>query len=318
MLQQTQVAVVIPYFLRWMERYPNVEALASASIDEVIKLWEGLGYYSRARNLHEGAKKIVAEFHGYFPADEEQLRKIKGLGPYTIGAILSFAFHKKKAALDGNVIRVMTRYFQIEQDVGSPSTLKHLRELVEKLLPEDESWLVNEGLIELGATICQKKASCAKCPLQSGCKSHLQGTVEKFPVKAKKIQTTYLFRAVPVISSGNHYLIKRGSDGKVMQDLHEFPYFEIPDGGIDTEDLKNWVEQNYQLEVDYIKTLPEVSHSFTRYQVRLDPFTFSCKTKKDVEGYMWKTFDELHSLAFSSGHRRILQHLDLIYQKNQK
>ena len=155
MLQQTQVAVVIPYFLHWMQRFPTIHHLAKASLDEVVKAWEGLGYYSRVRHLHEAAKYLVEHFNGQLPSEEEDLKKIKGLGPYTIGAILSFAFHQKKAAVDGNVIRVLTRYFGLEEDISKVATVNKLRQLAQELLPDEEPWIVNEALIELGATLCQ-------------------------------------------------------------------------------------------------------------------------------------------------------------------
>ena len=152
MLQQTQVAVVIPYYLKWMQRFPTIQALAEAESDEVIKMWEGLGYYSRARNLHAGARYLIEFFGGILPNNESDLAKIKGLGPYTIGALLSFAFHQKKAAVDGNVMRVMARCYELDDDIAKSKTQKKIRHLVEEILPEDESWIVNEALIELGAT----------------------------------------------------------------------------------------------------------------------------------------------------------------------
>lgn len=308
MLQQTQVAVVIPYFLRWMEKFPSVQALAEASLDEVIKAWEGLGYYSRARYLHAGAQYIVTHFQGEFPQDEENLKKIKGLGPYTIGAILSFAFHQKKAAVDGNVLRVLSRYFQIEEDISKSSTLKKLRYLAEQILPTEESWIINEGLIELGATICQKKARCEKCPVQTSCQSYKNGMVDLLPIKAKGASTTYLYRTVPVIVSRDAYLIRRGQKGKIMSDLHEFPFFETTVEA-SKELTSEFIQTQFGLTVDKIQALPPVSHSFTRYQVQLYPTLFSALDKKPIEGLEWISLSDLKKLAFSSGHRRIFQAL---------
>src|SRR5262249_16333734 len=145
-----------------------------------------------ARYLHEGAQSIVSHFQGQFPQEEEQLKKIKGLGPYTIGAILSFAFHQKKAAVDGNVVRVLARYFKLEDDISKASTLKQMQHMAEKILPDEEHWIVNEALIELGATVCQRKAQCAACPLRKSCQAHLHGQVETLPIKSKKVKTEYL------------------------------------------------------------------------------------------------------------------------------
>lgn len=306
MLQQTQVSVVIPYFIRWMDRFPTVQSLAQASLDEVIKMWEGLGYYSRARCLHEGAKYIVEHFQGQLPDQEPLLKKIKGLGPYTIGAILSFAFHKKIAAVDGNVMRVLARYFGIEEQINKTSTIKLLRQRAEDLLPEEESWIVNEALIELGATICQKKAKCLQCPLKASCKSHLYGMADRLPNKGLRPKTEYLYRAVAVIKCQNSVLIKRGEKGKVMSDLHEFPYFEITEKGIKEKELSKLIEKKFGVKVEIGEKLPSVSHAFTRYQVKLDPVLVSCATQFHLDGTSWVLKENLLRLAFSSGHRRIL------------
>lgn len=309
MLQQTQVAVVIPYYLHWMERFPTIHHLASAPLDVVIKAWEGLGYYSRARHLHEGAKYLVEHFDGQLPCQEQELKKIKGLGPYTIGAILSFAFHQKKAAVDGNVLRVLTRYFGLYDDIAKPTTLNKLRQLAERLLPEEEPWIINEALIELGATICQRKARCHLCPLKETCVAFQQGLVDQLPVKSKTTVTEYLYRAVAVIKCGSAYLVKRGEKGAVMSDLYEFLYFTITQGGITPSQLQEKIKATHQLDVREERALSEVSHGFTRYQVRLYPVLFTCQQTFPVAGFQWITQEALKQLAFSSGHRRIFQQL---------
>lgn len=310
MLQQTQVAVVIPYFLNWMQRFPTIRHLAAASLDEVIKAWEGLGYYSRARHLHEAANHLVAHFDGQLPQEEEHLKQIKGLGPYTIGALLSFAFHQKKAAVDGNVMRVLTRYFGLEDDIAKASTTNKLRQLAQAQLPDEEPWIVNEALIELGATICQRKARCTACPLQSSCTAFKKGIVDQLPVKSKKTTVEYLHRAVAVIRSDSFYLVKRGEKGAIMSDLYEFPYFEMMKEDFSPQHLQSQIEQHYALEVVQKQVLPEVSHGFTRYHVRLYPILFNCQQAKTVEGLDWLSHEALKQRAFSSGHRRIFQQLD--------
>lgn len=309
MLQQTQVAVVISYFERWMSLFPTVQALAAAPLEQVIKCWEGLGYYSRARNLHAAAHYLVSHFQGQIPPVEEELQKIKGLGPYTIGAILSFAFHQKKAAVDGNVIRVLARLFALHDDVSKEKTVRKLRQLLQSLLPEEESWIVNEGLIELGATICQKKPKCLLCPLKKQCKAFREGVQETLPVKLKKIATTYLFRAVPILYCEGSYLLQKGTHGKVMSDLYEFPYFELSSASITPKEMVEKTENFISTKVHFKHLLPKVSHSFTRYQVSLLPFLLEVEQKVAIEGYVWVDEKVLETLPFSSGHRRILQQL---------
>lgn len=314
MLQQTQVAVVIPYFMHWMNRFPTITQLAQAELDEVIKAWEGLGYYSRARNLHVGARFLVEHCNGQLPQEENELKKIKGLGPYTIGAIRSFAFHQKTIAVDGNVLRVLTRYFGLEDDISKPVTVNKLRQLAYSLLPEKESWIFNEALLELGATVCQRKARCRECPLQEGCVSLKKGWVDRLPIKSKKFATEYLFRAVAVVQCGASFLVKRGQKGEIMSDLYEFPYFTVPEGGIAPHQFQKEIHQRFALSAVPIQQLSEVTHGFTRYRVRLYPALFTlpgrdCNALSMGEGCEWLSLHDLKQLAFSSGHRRIFQQL---------
>lgn len=309
MLQQTQVAVVIPYYERWMAAFPTVEALAMASIEEVIKLWEGLGYYSRARNLHAGAQLIVQDFGGQFPDTAEDLVKIKGLGPYTIGAVLSFAFHQRAAAVDGNVMRVLARYCLIEDDISKAKTQKQIRELAEELLPLEESWVFSEALIELGATVCKKKAECGECPLKRGCLAFRHGKTEDLPRKEKRVAITPLYREVPILRHGEDFLIRKVEQGKIMSDLHEFPFFETTEGGMTVDQLLDAVEKKFDITAEYAEPLAEVKHSFTRYRARLRPSLLLSSVRVERGSYQWVSKKELTQLPFSAGHRRILAQL---------
>jgi A/G-specific adenine glycosylase len=308
MLQQTQVAVVIPYFMRWMEQFPTIEALASAPIDSVIKCWEGLGYYSRARNLHAGAQYIVDHFVGKLPDSAEELAKIKGLGPYTIGAIRSFAFHQRAAAVDGNVIRVLCRYYNIAHDIGKSSTLKEIRTRAEEMLPQKNPWEICEALIELGATVCQKSPRCIQCPLKQSCQGFSHGTAAALPFKSKKNVITSLNRAVAVVAFEGKYLVRKGSQGAIMEGLYEFPYQEIDRKEIDDKQAKRLFEKELGLKLVSQGSLESIGHSFTRYRVTLYPFIFST-THAAIENYEWLSINELHQRAFSSGHKRILPSL---------
>lgn len=310
MLQQTQVAVVIPYFLRWMERFPTIQSLAKANLDEVIKLWEGLGYYSRARNLHEGAKFVAKEFKGELPSTIDSLLQIKGLGLYTSGAILNFAFHQNAAAVDGNVMRVLARYFAIEEDICKLKIQKQIRGIALSILPEKEPWVFNEALIELGATLCMRKPKCCQCPIKKSCSSFAQGKAELLPNKSNKTKTKTLYRSVTVIHWQDHFLVKRGTSGAIMHDLHEFPYFETDTNGMTKEELSQRIESEWKLRVVCIKPLLKTSHSFTHYQVHLYPMLFSIEKMLSIDQYQWIPLTQLKKLAFSSGHRRIFNSLE--------
>lgn len=309
MLQQTQVTVVIPYFLRWIERFPTILALAEASLDEVLKLWEGLGYYSRARYLHQGAKDVVEKYGGVLPSDEDSLKKIKGVGPYTIGAILSFAFHQKKRAVDANVIRVLTRYFQIEENVSQTATLEKVNRCADLFLEDEEPWLINEALIELGALICQKIPQCQKCPLNQNCLSLKNGKEGQLPIKAFRKKTVSLYRLVPVIKAEKDLLIHKGKQGKIMADLYQFPFFETDKEEMTLAHLQCLVRERFGLEAIFRCALPQVKHAFTHYKVALFPFLFEVLEKKQVSDLEWVEKQVLQKKAFSAGHRRIFAFL---------
>ena len=303
MLQQTRSSVVVDYFEKWMDRFPTVQALAEAKVEEVIKAWEGLGYYSRARNLHAAAKQFVKEFGGNVPDAPEELTKIRGLGPYTIGALLSFGFQKKAIAIDGNVARVLARYFLVEENIDKAAAKKKLSALAEDSLDPKEPWVTSEAWIELGAVICTPKPQCDLCPLKPGCKGYQTGKALYLPIKSAPPETTILQRAVFLIENGGEVLVKRGSPKTLMADLYEFPY----------------VENSSQKFPG--KKLSSVKPTFTRYLARLQPYHIFLQKRNelssflqnygitDAESYKWVSLKEITALPFSSGHRKILQNL---------
>ncbi len=303
MLQQTRASVVVPYFLRWMELFPDVFALAQASLEEVIKAWEGLGYYSRVRNLHKGAQQLVSLFEGKIPDSKEALDSIAGLGPYTIGAILSFGFQKRAAAVDGNVARVISRYFAVEENICKSKVRKGIEERAIAFLDEEEPWVTAEALIELGATVCTPKPRCEECPLQAGCQGLQKGIAEALPIKNAEKEVTFLRRVVVVVEAQGKILVRRGEKGKVMADLYEFPYFE--------EEITNPTQLDKVLgfPVDYVCRLREVVHTFTRFKARLFPYLLKAAALHPVPGAEWIAREHLGTLPFSAGHRKIVHQL---------
>ncbi len=294
MLQQTVADVVVPYYNRWMERMPTLKSLSKAPLEEVLKLWEGLGYYSRAKNLHKAAIEIEDKFGGKVPETYEELISIKGIGPYTAGAILSFAFKKKAAALDGNVQRVLSRLLCLNDDLSSSKTAPKFKKILEEQLPEEEPWVVSEALIELGATVCKKKPNCKACPLRGSClarKNHLELEI---PVKSKKLKIELLERDVAVFVYQNEVLVKKQPEGQIMGGLYEFFYQErgasLPESFI----------------IEETTTLPHQKHSFTRYKVNLYPTLVKVKERVSFQDYEWIEQERLQSLPFSSGHKKIL------------
>lgn len=302
MLQQTQVAVVTEYYKRWMVRFPNIESLSKASIEEVIKQWEGLGYYSRARSLHLGAQYIMKHCGGQLPCNRIELEKIPGIGPYTVGAILSFAFHQKAAAVDGNVVRVLTRFAAIEEDVCTAKVKKKIWEIAEAILPDEEPWQVVEGLIELGATVCAKQPKCYLCPLSQQCQGLKRSIADLLPIKKKKVEISQLYRQVAVVVSEGFFLLSKGEKGNVMADLYEFPYTE----GKDRKELGQYLIDVFGLSVSHLKDLEAVQHSFTRYRAILYPSVWEASNRVKIKGCEWVPAADLKNLPFSAGHRRVL------------
>jgi len=296
MLQQTQVNVVIPYFQRWMACFPTIQALAEAREEKVLKLWEGLGYYSRARNLQSGAQFLTHHYGGELPSTYDELKQVKGLGPYTIGAILSFAFKQKAPAVDGNVLRVLSRYFCIEEPIDKGKTQREIKGLTEALLPDQEPWIVMEALIELGALVCKKKPQCSLCPLKENCVAYRECKTDLLPQKSKPAEITTLHRDVAIIDTGSEILMRKGESGKVMADLWEFPYF---DRGVD-------VEKALGLPLHPVQKLPEVTHGFTRYKAFLYPTLFRAK-RREIKNFSWIPYSQVGQKTLSSGHRRIFQ-----------
>ncbi|MBS0654278.1 MAG: A/G-specific adenine glycosylase [Verrucomicrobia bacterium] len=309
MLQQTQASRVIAYYERWMERFPSLEHLAQATLEEVFKVWEGLGYYSRAKSLHAASKDLCSRFQGKLPSSREELLSIKGLGPYTASAIAAFAFHQKAAAVDANVLRVLTRLFEIRDDIGKIATQKNVREIAEKILPDKEPWVISEALIELGACICKQKPNCAHCPLQASCKSFKNGSEQEIPFKARRTQYEALFREVAVIMCGTSVLVRQGKKGQPCAGLFEFPYFETVPSGLLPDVVEKRIAQDLTLTASFQQYLEEQFHSFTRFRVTLYPKLFEVATNKPVPGCSWYPLDKVDQLTFSSGHRRVLRSL---------
>ncbi len=306
MLQQTRAQVVISYFERWMELFPTIQDLAAAPIERVIKAWEGLGYYSRARNLHAGARQIVQEHRGELPNTKEALLAIPGLGPYTVAAILSFGFKQRAAAVDGNVLRVISRYAWIDEDIGKTSGKRRIEAFANEFLSEDQPWVTTEALIELGATICTPVPRCEECPLKPSCLAHLKGHPTALPIKASLPKIKKIVRGVAIVEAMGHILVRKNPSDQLMGDLWEFPYFEEKRSFLD---VKKELSQKLGIEVEFEQYMEPVAHSFTHFSAKLYPFYFKAKELRDVDGYTWIPGESLDQLSFSSGHRKIRENV---------
>lgn len=306
MLQQTRAEVVVPYFCKWMEKFPSLEALASAKEEEVLKCWEGLGYYSRARNLHKGAKEIASRFLGVFPSTEKELLSIKGVGPYTAGAILSFAFKKRAPCVDGNVLRVFARLFALEGEIDKPATQKEIRAALEKALPLENAPIASEALIELGALVCKKTPECRRCPLRSCCKAFLEGKEKLLPKKGEKSKAISLYRTVALLEFEGAYLVRKVPGNEVMGGLYEFPYIEM-EGPLSCLERQALLASKFSIVNS--SPLQMQKHTFTKYRATLFPYRGKLFSPLHLEGFLQVPLVALKELPFSSGHRRVLHAL---------
>ena len=257
MCQQTQVATVIGYYNRFIEAYPTVEALSKATEDEVYKLWEGLGYYSRAKRLMLCARDVVEQHGGKFPKTYKEMIQLPGIGPYTAGAVLSIAFGVKEPAIDGNVMRVYSRLYNLSFDVGKADARKHFDAYVREDLPKEVS-AFNQGLMELGATICTPtKPKCTECPIQNDCKARTLGIEKTLPIKTPKPKKKVKHMVVAYIEHKGAVMVeKRGTEG-LLANLWGFPIVEAE------ENVVSWIEENYGLEVRAVEEMVSKKHVFT-------------------------------------------------------
>ncbi len=224
MAQQTQIATMIPYFERWIQRFPNLRSLAEADEAAVLKLWEGLGYYSRARNLHKGAQMIMEKFNGVFPQDIDSILSIPGIGDYTANAILSIAFHQPAIAIDGNVIRVMSRYEGSLLDYYKEKNKNALKADLLSKLGDDDPNSFTQALMELGALICTpKKAACEQCPLRESCKAFTTNTVYDYPLKKVRKPNPVESYDVFIVVKKDHLLLAERGDDTLMKGLKRLP-----------------------------------------------------------------------------------------------
>lgn len=252
-LQQTRVEQGLPYYLKFIKKYPTVTDLANAPEDELFKLWEGLGYYSRARNLHTSAKMIATEYQGVFPTQYKDIRTLKGVGDYTAAAIASFAYNQPYAVVDGNVYRFLARFFGIETPIDIPEGKKKFQELADKLLDQDQPARYNQAMMDFGATWCTYPIPhCLTCPFMNKCLAFKENKTKLLPVKSKKNVKKNRFFYYLIINVGEHIVLHKRADNDVWAGLHDFPLIELDTPAKEglflmaeleqTEIWKNWID----------------------------------------------------------------------------
>lgn len=317
MLQQTQMERGVEYFKRWIERFPDVHSLADAGEDEVLKLWEGLGYYSRARNLHKAAQIVRDCHHGRLPAAPEELQTLPGIGPYTARAIASIAFEADVCVIDANVERVMSRLFNIEGPVKSRQTQQEIGRHCARLLPKGNARAFNQALMEFGSLLCSpKKPSCPVCPVAASCQARSEGVQEERPTTAKPLSPIYLTMATGVLVHDGLVLTQKRMVDDIWANLWEFPGGIVEEGETPQQAvLREYLEET-GLTVNHPVPIASFKHSYTRYRVTLHAFTVTLISDPSemvlsaAQEHRWARWSEIKALAFPAGHRNLIRHLD--------
>ncbi len=314
MLQQTQVETVIPYFERFTRRFPDLASLAQASQAEVLQAWEGLGYYSRARNLHKCAQLLCAQYDCQLTADLDALQKLPGIGRYTAGAIASIAFGIPAPALDANIRRVLSRLLELREPVGSPAGEKILWDAAGHFLSRERPGDHNQALMELGALICKPKApECPRCPLQSECLAYAHGSQSELPVRKPKPAVPHYTVTAAVIQRGDQVLIAQRPQGGLLGGLWEFPGGKLENTDPDLSAcLRREIREELGAEISVGEALGMYKHAYTHFRITLHAFACALlpgQNAQESQKVRWVRPDELPGFAMGKVDRLIAQRL---------
>ncbi len=327
MLQQTQVKTVLPYWIRWMRELPTIRSLACADLGRIHKLWEGLGYYSRVRNMQKAARLIVGQYRGEFPQSFEAILSLPGIGPYTAGAMCSIAFNQPRAILDGNVIRVLTRLWGISghpRDKATNAQLWRLSsELVEAAAILGRSGAgsgrksgqtcsaFNQALMELGALVCKpREPLCAVCPVRVHCVAYRTGQVEQLPNLGRRPTRTARRFIAFIAQHRGRYLVRQRPAGAVNGHLWEFPNVEVgPNDEINSRKVSSLGRRHFNLTVARPRPFRTINHTITRYRIALEAFQGNAPGSHCSRGHQWLTLEEIDKLPFTSAHRKLVSQL---------
>ncbi|WP_043930926.1 A/G-specific adenine glycosylase [Bacillus sp. EB01] len=310
MLQQTRVDTVIPYYHRFMEQFPTIDALANADEDKVLKAWEGLGYYSRARNLQAAVREVKEKYNGIVPDTPEEIATLKGVGPYTAGAILSIAYGIPEPAVDGNVMRVLSRILLIREDIAKPSSRKIFEKAVRVLISPDSPSDFNQALMELGALVCTPTSpSCLLCPVREHCQAFHEGAQNELPIKAKKKKPRELRLAAAVIEdeAGRILIRKRPNEG-LLANMWELPSVELHlPFADDRKGLSGLYNEFLDVDVEFGEALGQIQHIFSHLIWNVTVYTGKLNSElPETIGVKLVTLEELSEFALPVPHQKML------------
>lgn len=316
MLQQTRVEQVVPYFNRFMKRFPSLKSLAEASQGDVLKQWEGLGYYSRARNLHKAAQLIAQDFKGRFPRDPEEILGLPGVGGYTAAAIGSLAFNLDMAVLDGNVIRVLSRLFAYATDTRSSAAKKELQQLADELLVKGDAGNFNEAMMELGATVClPKNPRCGDCPLSGVCLGHQSGRPTDYPVKAPKKKVPHIVVGAAVITNRKgEVLIAQRREKDMLGGLWEFPGGKQESGETIQQCIARELKEELGINVEIGGFLVTINHAYSHFTMQMHTYFAKIKSGRprpiECQAYRWVKISALREFPYSKADLYVIDELE--------
>jgi A/G-specific adenine glycosylase len=313
MLQQTQVKTVIPYYTSFLDRFPDINTMARASLDEVIKAWEGLGYYARVRNLHK-ATQLLAQTNSPVPSDPLLFRELPGVGEYVCAAVQSIAFGHPMAAVDGNVKRVIARLFGIRESIDRAATARMIRAYTEDILDPQDPGTFTQALMELGAVVCRPNhPDCAECPLESSCVAKREQCQDSLPVRAPRKAVPSYQVAVGVVEDGDRMLITRRPPEGLLGGLWEFPGGKIEKDETPEQACVREIAEEVSLDVDVVEFVTRVRHAYTHFKVELDVFLCRYKGGKvalnSATDYRWITREEFEQYAFPKANHKFIPFL---------
>jgi A/G-specific adenine glycosylase len=317
MLQQTTVAAVIPYYEKWLSEYPDVSSLSAAPLQQVLKAWQGLGYYQRAKNLHSAARIIVNEYRGKIPEDYEKLIKLPGFGPYTTAAVLSIAYDKPFPVIDANVRRVWMRIMGKRKE-STPKEDKDIIAYMKPFLPPREMGTFNQAVMELGSLVCKPATPlCLLCPVQEFCEAFSLGEQEIIPRPKQRLYRK-IEAVLGVVEQQGRYLIQKRPPTGLLSDLWEFPGGKRQKGETLEQALRREIREELSAEIEDIEFLTRVNHAYTQYQVKLSAFQCSLKTDPFLskDGHRWVSLKEMRKYPFPSGSAKIIQFLEKRKKEN--
>jgi A/G-specific adenine glycosylase len=319
MLQQTQVTTVLNYYSDFIQQYPDVSALALADLQQVLKSWELLGYYARARNLHQAARIVAERFQGYVPAEYSQFRQLPGVGEYIAAAVTSLAYNEPYPVLDGNVKRVLSRLFCLKEPVNRSASHKIFRQAAAYIFNAANPSQFNQAMMELGALICRpRNPQCPACPVRSFCRAFISGRQQEFPKKVNRPQIPRQHIAVAVVQKNSCLLITQRPHSGLLGGLWEFPGGKIQKGEIASEACRREIKEEVNLQVEIEEHLTRVKHAYSHFQVVLEVFLCRYRSGKvrlnGAIAHRWITFAEIEQYPFPAANHKIFPKLKQIFQ----